>query len=664
MVLAVITISGALLAWLLGANPMNLARVRLRAAWIVFPALALQIVLFTRIWQLLPGHSAKPPLHVASYVLLLVFVIANLRQPGLVIAAAGFTCNVVAIVANGGRMPITPATWRAIAPSTFPLRSHQSDNNVVVAAHAHLAWLGDIFPLPRIIPFANAISVGDLLLLVGVTTFVYRAGATGHGPHRPRTLTVLTHSAFRRLLVGRTVSKLGDWLTIAAVVTWIYERTRSSLLVSVFLLLRMTATVIGGVAAAPLLDRFARFRTLWFLEVARGGLMLAALPLAAAGAPLPVIAIVAVSAGLSAASDPNASSIIPDLLPSSLVHAGNAAHGVARNIVMVAGALAGGVAVATLGISHALIIDIGTFAAAALLFGRFAAKATAAGRDTAPVSRTAVVRLLARHRLLSGLVASFTLATLAMAVLNASLPAFLADRLHDIHAYGYAMAAIGAGQLLGEGLSSCVRRESVARRSIAVGFLICAMTVTFLAATTTATTVYLLLILLGASDGTTEVVYDTLFQSHLPSRMLGAAFSVAGAIQRTGMIVGFIIAPILLFSGWKPALLVTASACLAAAAVGAIGLIPRSDSARRYLETDTEPSAAATTGVLLAGNGAVLDTTAKTSKVVIAGNSGLDTEIAAMVVEEAFDDLYAPIRRLATPTADELTTTLREIAEH
>lgn len=60
----------------------------------------------------------------------------------------------------------------------------------------------------------------------------------------------------------------------------------------------------------------------------------------------------------------------------------------------------------------------------------------------------------------------------------------------------------------------------------------------------------------------------------------------------------------------------------------------------------------------------VLATTEKTSKVLIAGNSGLDAAIAATLVEEAFYDLDAPIRRLGAPDIDELTAALRELAEH
>jgi len=60
----------------------------------------------------------------------------------------------------------------------------------------------------------------------------------------------------------------------------------------------------------------------------------------------------------------------------------------------------------------------------------------------------------------------------------------------------------------------------------------------------------------------------------------------------------------------------------------------------------------------------VLTTTRKTSKVLIAGNSGGDAEIAATLVEEAFYDLGAPVRRLAAPDVYDLVVALRDLAEH
>lgn len=47
---------------------------------------------------------------VASYLLLIAFVAANIRRPGIAIIGAGLLLNFAAILANGGLMAITPET--------------------------------------------------------------------------------------------------------------------------------------------------------------------------------------------------------------------------------------------------------------------------------------------------------------------------------------------------------------------------------------------------------------------------------------------------------------------------------------------------------------------------------------------------------------------------
>ena len=98
--------------------------------------------------------------------------------------------------------------------------------------------------------------------------------------------------------------------------------------------------------------------------------------------------------------------------------------------------------------------------------------------------------------------------------------------------------------------------------SVALAFLFCGGAIFVLAGTTAASTAYLFLFLLGASDGTTEVVYDTLLQARFPRGMLAGAFAAAAAIQRLGMIVGFLLAPVLLAFGWMAALEVSGAVCL------------------------------------------------------------------------------------------------------
>lgn len=407
---------------------------------------------------------------------------------------------------------------------------------------------------------------------------------------------------FRRLLIGRATSKLGDLLTMAAVVTWLFSRSHSTAAVSAFLIARILSATVGGVLAAPLLDRLPGFRTLSIIELVRGAITLCALPFALAGLVVPVIVLVCISTLSGAATQPSAASLVPDLLPPKLVNLGNGLHGLTQNTVMVLGTAAGSLAVIRLGIGGALVLDIATFCIAATLYLRFAAKPLPSPPASQGASHRELLRNLVSSRLLLGLTASFTVVTAAMGLLNATLPAFFDGKLAASDVYGYALAAIGAGAMVGELLTGFVDAESVARRSVTLAFLLSAASVLVLSRTDTLATAYLMLLLLGMTDGTTETVRDTLFQRYAPKQLRAGTFALSTAFQNAGMIVGFALAPaILSVASSARSLDIVALGCVAGAALAAIALLRR-------------PVTAATTASL-----SVLDGTPTASEAVTSG---------------------------------------------
>jgi len=128
-----------------------------------------------------------------------------------------------------------------------------------------------------------------------------------------------------------------------------------------------------------------------------------------------------------------------------------------------------------------------------------------------------------------------------MGLLNASLPAFLSSHAPGAGGYG---AAIAAGLICGEFLSGRVG-GLVVTRVPALGFVVSAAAVSVAAASAMpATMLLLMLFVVGVGDGTTETAYDTV-QTETPQDLLGRVFALAGAVQQTGMVVGFVAAPIL-----------------------------------------------------------------------------------------------------------------------
>ena len=381
-------------------------------------------------------------------------------------------------------------------------------------------------------------------------------------------------------MAGRITSKLGDWLTQAAIVTWIFTETRSTTAVGVFLITRMLGATAGGILSAPLLTRLEGFRVLSLVELFRGLITIAIIPLAITGQIWPVVALACASSLLSAATSPSAAGLIPEVLPGELVQAGNALHGVGRNLTLVIGAGLGGFLVARFGIGVAMSVDLVTFVAAGLLYWTYA---TATGASEPEVvserpgaSRRELVQIMLSSRVVLGLTVSFTVATAAFGIFNVSLPQLFESQLGEPDAYGYALAMLGVGFLCSELLTGFMQRESVARRSIFLSFLTTAGLMFTISHSTVTATAFLVLFLVGATDGITEVVYDTLIQLHVRRDLRAGVFAVAESVQNLGMVAGMAAAPVLvsLYSA-AAAVQIAAVGCLCGGVLAGVALIRR-----------------------------------------------------------------------------------------
>jgi hypothetical protein len=162
-------VGGLVAGYALGGRLANLEHLRLRAPWLVLLALAVQLVVFSPLSEG-AGDTAIVATHIASYALILTFVVANLRTPGIAIAGAGTALNALVIVANGGLMPATRA---ALAFAGIPAAAEPHNNSAVADAGVRLVFLGDVMAVPEWVPLvANVFSIGDVLIAVGVAWLV------------------------------------------------------------------------------------------------------------------------------------------------------------------------------------------------------------------------------------------------------------------------------------------------------------------------------------------------------------------------------------------------------------------------------------------------------------------------------------------------------------
>jgi hypothetical protein len=162
-----------------GGSATRLGELRFAWAPLIVVGLALQMVLFSTTLGDALGPAA-PAVYVASNVAVLAAVARNLAIPGLVLVLVGGAANLVAIVANGGYMPVAPDALAAMGWSPAEGYSNSRLLDAVV-----LAPLTDVFAMPVWMPAANVFSVGDVLIGVGATVAVV-AGMHGRGPRLDR----------------------------------------------------------------------------------------------------------------------------------------------------------------------------------------------------------------------------------------------------------------------------------------------------------------------------------------------------------------------------------------------------------------------------------------------------------------------------------------------
>lgn len=179
MALALPFFLGLALAVLLGGSLRALASVRIRALWLFFAAIGLQIVAFP--FGPLPWRTPEAvasALWLASFALLLAAAALNRRVPGVPFVAAGMLLNLAAVLANGGRMPVLPEAMRAAG------HDYAVHHNSEAAADPRLSWLVDRWAAPDWVPLANVFSAGDVLIALGA--FVAALGLTGAAARVPR----------------------------------------------------------------------------------------------------------------------------------------------------------------------------------------------------------------------------------------------------------------------------------------------------------------------------------------------------------------------------------------------------------------------------------------------------------------------------------------------
>ncbi len=146
--------------YLTGGRLRNVADLKIRWPGLAFLGLALQFITG-------PGDTIPLACLYLSFVLLIVFTVANIRVFGFPLILAGVLCNLLVIGANGG-MPVSAHALVASDQGQFlgDLENNPYPKHHLATEDDLLRFLGDVIPVPS--PVAQAISLGDILTYGGV----------------------------------------------------------------------------------------------------------------------------------------------------------------------------------------------------------------------------------------------------------------------------------------------------------------------------------------------------------------------------------------------------------------------------------------------------------------------------------------------------------------
>ena len=169
-----------LVAWLRGGKLSQLGEVTFRLWWVV-PLIAIAQSVLTRLSHppsRLELWHPRPLLMIVSYIILWAVVWLNRHLPGMGVVLVGVSCNFLVIAANGGYMPIAPEALGRIrvGADQIPLGNVLAGSkDVLLARQQTLFWiLGDALVIPEPFPWPTAMSIGDVLLAVGVFLLIVR----------------------------------------------------------------------------------------------------------------------------------------------------------------------------------------------------------------------------------------------------------------------------------------------------------------------------------------------------------------------------------------------------------------------------------------------------------------------------------------------------------
>ena len=552
---------GFVLGLAAGGRLDNLLDVRIR----LWPMLLIAATArFALDWALAAGGvpgDVRMWLVLVAYVLLTAVLLANRTLPGMTAAALGTAANGIAIVVNGGWMPV----WQpSLAAAGFDSTAVHSNLHTLLTGPVDAGFfarggpLADLIPIPLPV-LQSVVSVGDILLGAGLAFFVFAAlvrspllvsaalpvapGAALSHPY----VRLATNGAFSAMWLGQVISSLGDRVHQIALVFLVARATNGSPLALGLIFAAMTVpTVLVGPVAGALVDRWDRKWVMVGSDLLRAGLVMA-IPAAAVLNVGIVFGLVFLLAIASSFFRPARVAALPQVVPDEDLLTANSAMWVADTVTDLAGYGLGGLFVAFLGsaLSVAFWIDGASYLASALLVAAVTiprvVPAAGGGAPSLRAELAAGWRFLRAETVLFATTIQASIAEYGLGALTALSPLLVAalplGGTDAPTAYGFFEMAMGAGLLGGGIVLGGLATRIPKGRSIVAGFIALGLARIGRAATGSLALALVFAGVVGVANVVFVVPSQTIFQQRTPASLLGRVIAIRLAMVNATLAV-------------------------------------------------------------------------------------------------------------------------------
>jgi Na+/melibiose symporter-like transporter len=354
---------------------------------------------------------------------------------------------------------------------------------------------------------------------------------------------VLRLRGMRTLLIGETTSTFGDWALLLALAIWVKTLTHSNSLAGL-VLLAMTAPSLAAPIYGWVSDRFRRRPFLITINLL-SALAIASLLVVDSRRDVWIVFVVVVLYGVSSSITGGAfSGLVKELVPDAKLGAANGMFSTVRQGMQLIGPLAGAGLFAAYGGHLVAIVDIASFAVAAVALSAIHVTEERPERvDQHWVNEvSAGIAHVWRERVLRSTTISIGVGLLALGAVNTIVFAYIDQGLHRSPSFlGVLLTAQGIGAVVG---ALAAPRIMVAAGEVAavafgmtafgvgIGLLIYPSVILALIAMPVA----------GLANTVAFVSYSTMLQRRTPGAIMGrvsaAANMVTGASQTLSMAAG------------------------------------------------------------------------------------------------------------------------------